>query len=154
MVSEDFRVGQGKEGPQDDNELYLGPTLTGCMRRDAERRGYRTTTQTRRKHTRKIPERRKLQEEKRVPMDEMVGWHHLFNGHEFEQTSGKNEGQGSPACCSPWGHKKSDTTERLNSNNSHVQVALHKMWRLWVKSFAGQQQPGIIFSPRVCFMNG
>ena len=40
--------------------------------------------------------------------DEMVGWHHRFNGHEFEQTLGDSEGQGSLACCSPWGHKESD----------------------------------------------
>ena len=45
--------------------------------------------------------------------DEMVGWHHLLNGHEFEQTSGDSEGQGSLACCSPWGRKELDTTERL-----------------------------------------
>ena len=42
--------------------------------------------------------------------DEMVGGHHQFNGHEFEQTQGDSEGQGSLACCSPWGHKKRDTT--------------------------------------------
>ena len=42
--------------------------------------------------------------------DEMVGWHHQLNGHEFEQTQRDNEGQGSLACCSPWGHKESDTT--------------------------------------------
>ena len=42
--------------------------------------------------------------------DEMVGWHHRLNGHEFEQTSGDAEGQGGLACCSPWGHKESDTT--------------------------------------------
>jgi len=46
--------------------------------------------------------------------DEMVGWHHLLNGHEFEQTQGESEGQGSPMCCSSWGHKESDT--RLNNN--------------------------------------
>ena len=46
----------------------------------------------------------------------MVGWYHQLNGHECEQTEGDNEGQGSPACCSPWGHKESDTTERLNSS--------------------------------------
>ena len=46
--------------------------------------------------------------------DEMVGWHHLLRGHEFEQTLGDGEGQGSPVCCSPWGHRESDTTERLN----------------------------------------
>ena len=46
----------------------------------------------------------------------MVGWHHRLNGHEFEQTPGDGEGQGSLACCSPWGHKESDTTERQNNN--------------------------------------
>jgi len=49
--------------------------------------------------------------------DEMVGWHHRLNGHEFEQTPGDGEGQGSLACCSPWGHKESDTTKQLNNNN-------------------------------------
>ena len=43
--------------------------------------------------------------------DEMVGWHHLLNACEFEQTLGDGEGQGSLACCSPCGHKESDTTE-------------------------------------------
>ena len=47
--------------------------------------------------------------------DEMVGWCHQFNGHEFEQTLGDSEGQGSLECCSPWGHAESDTTERLNN---------------------------------------
>ena len=46
----------------------------------------------------------------------MVGWHHRPDGHEFEQALGVGDGQGSLACCSPWGHKESDTTERLNSN--------------------------------------
>ena len=40
----------------------------------------------------------------------MVGWHHRLNGHEFEQTPGDSEGQGSLACFSPWGHKESDMT--------------------------------------------
>ena len=48
----------------------------------------------------------------------MVGWHHQLNGHEFEQTLGDSEGQGSLACCSPWGHKESDMTEQLNNNKS------------------------------------
>ena len=47
----------------------------------------------------------------------MVDWHHQFNGHEFEQTLGDSEGQRSLACCSPWGCKESDTTQRLNNNN-------------------------------------
>ena len=46
--------------------------------------------------------------------DEMVGWHHQFNGHEFEKAPGDGEGQGSLARCSPWGHKESDTTKQLN----------------------------------------
>ena len=45
--------------------------------------------------------------------DEMVRWHHWLDGHEFEQAPGVGDGQGSMACCSPWGHKKLDTTERL-----------------------------------------
>ena len=52
----------------------------------------------------------------------MAGWHHLLNGLEFEQTPGDSEGQGSLsyACCSPWGHKESDTTEQMNNNSSSV----------------------------------
>ena len=46
--------------------------------------------------------------------DEMVGWHHGLNGHEFEQASGVGDGQGGVMCCSPWGHRESDTTEQLN----------------------------------------
>ena len=48
----------------------------------------------------------------------MVGWHHRLSGHEFEQILGDNEGQGSLACCGPWSCKESDTTCRLNNNNS------------------------------------
>ena len=57
------------------------------------------------------------QEEKGTTEDGMVGWYHRLNGHEFEQTPGGSEGQGSLACCSPWGCKESDMTEHLNSNN-------------------------------------
>ena len=46
--------------------------------------------------------------------DKMVGWHHQLNGHEFEQTLGVCDGQGALTCCSPWGCKESDLTERLN----------------------------------------
>ena len=52
----------------------------------------------------------------------MVGWHHRFNGHESEQTSGDSEGQGSLACCTPGGLKESDNTERLNNNNPQEKV--------------------------------
>ena len=51
---------------------------------------------------------------RRVADDEMVGWHHWLNGHEFEQAPGVGDGQGSLVCCSPWGGKELDTTERLN----------------------------------------
>ena len=54
------------------------------------------------------------QEEKGIAEDEMVGWHHRLNGYEFEQPLGVGDGQGSLACCSPWGCKESDTTVRLN----------------------------------------
>ena len=46
--------------------------------------------------------------------DEMLGWHHPLDGPEFEKAQGDGEGQGSLVCCSPWGCKESDTTERLN----------------------------------------
>ena len=53
-------------------------------------------------------------QEKGMTEDEMVGWHYWLNGHEFKQALGIGEGQRSLACCSPWGHKESDTTEWLN----------------------------------------
>ena len=46
--------------------------------------------------------------------DEMVGWHHRLDGHEFEQTPGVGAGPGGLARCSPWGRRESDSTERLN----------------------------------------
>ena len=54
------------------------------------------------------------QEEKRKTEDEMVGWHHQLNGHEFGWTPGVGDGQGGLACCGSWGHKESVTTEQLN----------------------------------------
>ena len=56
------------------------------------------------------------QEEKGMTEDEMVGWHHWLNGHEFEQAPGDIEGQGSLVRCSPWGCKESDVTWWLNNN--------------------------------------
>ena len=50
------------------------------------------------------------QKEKGMTEDEMVGWHHWVNRHEFEQTQGDSERQGNLACCNPWVHKESDTT--------------------------------------------
>ena len=61
------------------------------------------------------------QEEKGMTEDEMVGWQHWLNGHEFERAPGESERQGSLACCNPWSHKGSDTTEQLNNS----------FWRHW-----------------------
>ena len=58
--------------------------------------------------------------------DEMVGWHHQLNGHEFEQVPGDGEGQGSLACCSPWGCKELDTIEWLNNNKYIKCSSKHK----------------------------
>ena len=52
-----------------------------------------------------------------VTEDERVGRHHQLDGHEFEQTPGVGDGQGSLACCSPRGCKQSDTTKRLHNSN-------------------------------------
>ena len=65
---------------------------------------------------RKDPDAGKDWRQEETTEDEMVGWHHQLNGYEFEQASGDGEAKGSLACCSPWGHKESDTTERLNNN--------------------------------------
>ena len=48
----------------------------------------------------------------------MVGWHHRLSGHEFEQAPRDGEGQRSPVCCSPWGHKELDITERRTNNDT------------------------------------
>ena len=53
-------------------------------------------------------------EEMGTTEDEMLGWHHRLNGHGFKKTPGAGDGQGGLTCCSPWGHKESDTSEPLN----------------------------------------
>ena len=58
--------------------------------------------------------------------DEMVGWQHQLDGHEFEQAPGVGDGQGILACCSPWGCKKSDRTERLNWTERSSRINLLK----------------------------
>ena len=54
------------------------------------------------------------QEEKGMTEDQMVGWHDQPDGHEVKQAPRAGDGQGSQACCSPWGHEESDTTKQLN----------------------------------------
>jgi len=61
-------------------------------------------------------------EKKGMTEDEMVGWHHWLKGHEFEQTPGDSEGQGSLACCSSWGLKELDMTEWLNNCHTSTWV--------------------------------
>ena len=59
--------------------------------------------------------------------DEMVGWHHRHNRHEFERALGDDEGQGSLVCYSPRGGKESDATERPNSSNMNTPVIIKEM---------------------------
>ena len=86
------------------------------------------------------------QKEKRASEDEMAGWHHRCNGHELGQTSGDGEGQGSLACCNPWGRKESDTTGQLTNNNNSW---LTMLWEFQVGS--EETQPYILnpFSPKL-----
>ena len=74
------------------------------------------------------------QEEKGVTENEKVGWQQLLNGHEFEPTLGDSKGQGSLACCSPWGCKKLDTTQQLKNN--------------WTTCFSSSQQRFLIYEVR------
>ena len=71
------------------------------------------------------------QEEKGTTEDEMVGCYHWLNEHEFEQAPRDSEGQGSLACCRPWGHKESDMTEWLNSNLAPEMQKSAEEW-LWM----------------------
>ena len=59
------------------------------------------------------------QQKKRATEDEMVGWHHRFNGHELGKIPRDNKGQGRLASCRPWDHKESDRTWQLNNNNNN-----------------------------------
>ena len=65
--------------------------------------------------------------------NEMVGWHHQLNGHEFEQPLGNDEGQGSLVCYNPWGHKELNTTEPLNNKMTslHRQDLYIFTFRIW-----------------------
>ena len=79
----------------------------------------------------KDPDAGKDWREKGTTEDEMVGWHHRLDGHEFEQAPAVGDGQGSLMCCSPWGLKELDTTEWLNWTeylwNTRVNERIHKL---------------------------
>ena len=68
------------------------------------------------------------QEEKGTTEDEMAGWHHGLNGHEFGWTWRVGDGQGGLACCDSWGHKESDMTERLNWTEC-AESAMSRWWK-------------------------
>ena len=71
-------------------------------------------------------------EDKWATENEMVGWHHQLNGHEFEQTLGDSEGQWSLMCCSPWGQKESDMTEQLNNKwVKYYDLLYNYKWGNW-----------------------
>ena len=65
----------------------------------------------------------------------MVRWHHRLNGHKFKQTQGDSEGQGSLACCSPWGHKELDMTERLTEPKNESSRISRSLFPLLLTSY-------------------
>ena len=68
--------------------------------------------------------RKNCRQEKDVTEDEMFGWHHWLNRHEFEQAPGAGYGQGSLVCCSPWSHKELDTTKWLNWTDNFIHLCV------------------------------
>ena len=84
--------------------------------------------------------------------DEMVGWHQQFNGHEFEQALGVGDGQVNLACCSPWGSKESDTTERLNNSllfsDGQVNLACCSPWGSKKSDTTERLNNSLLFSDR------
>ena len=84
------------------------------------------------------------QEEKGTTEDEMAGWHHRLDGHEFEETPGVGDGQGGLACCSPWSCKESDMTERLNWTELNTSVVRSQTsWDCLLEGhWKGQTIPG------------
>ena len=82
------------------------------------------------------------QEEKGTTEDEIVGWHHWLDGHEFEQTMGDDEWQGNLVCCSPQGCKESDMTERL-INNKDFNSTWTKNFQMYKLDLQKGQEPEI-----------
>ena len=86
-------------------------------------------------------------QEEEMTQDETVGWHHWLDGHEFEQAPGVGDGQRSLVCCSPWGSKESDTTERLNWTElrSDYLRALRRQWQVCMEWEMSQQRSCVHF---------
>ena len=72
----------------------------------------------------------------------MVGWHHRLNGHEFEQTPGDGEGQGSLVSCGPWGCRESDMTKSLNNSNANGKEKNAGVGYLYQKKYTLKQKTG------------
>ena len=98
------------------------------------------------------------QEEKGMTEDEMAGWHHRLNGHEFGWTPGVGDGQGGLACCDSWGCKESDTTERLNwtehrlyANTTSFYIKEFNIWGFWYgRECPGTNRPWILRNDWTC----
>ena len=86
-------------------------------------------------------------QEKGMTEDGMVGWHHWLNGHEFEHAPGVGYGQGILACCSPWGCKESDMTERLNWTSSKEQASFNFLAGVTICSDFGAQENKLSLFP-------
>ena len=82
----------------------------------------------------KVPDAGRVwgQKEKRVSEGEIAGWHHQGNEHELRKTLGDGEGQGSLACCSPWGHKEPDVTGRLSNNKEEWKWKCQSLSPIWL----------------------
>ena len=123
---------RGSSQPRDWTQVscIAGRRFNLWASREAPVRKYKKKKKKKKKE-RKDPDAEKewRQEVKCMTEDEMVGWYHWFNGHEFEQTLGVGEGQGSLVCYSPRGHKDSDITEQLNNNNLITKFELCKTHR-------------------------
>ena len=89
--------------------------------------------------------------EKGTTEDEMVGWHHWLNTQEFEQAPSDGEGQGSLACCTPWGRKELELTEQLNNNEHREAIEGFSVWEwnnencIWKLSLWLQYKEWIVF---------
>ena len=85
----------------------------------------------------------------------MVGWNHRHNGHEFEQTLGDGEEQGSLVCCSPWGPKELDAAQQLNNNSKVVKSPRLQMGnQCLLVIFRGILGPlPLVFSPTIVFQS-
>ena len=90
--------------------------------------------------------------EKGMTEKEILGWDHWLSCHEFEQAPGVGDGQGFLACCSPWGHKESDTTEQLNSNDNNMRVNVPCQTCSWYAQIGLEHSPTQIVSKLVKYV--